>query len=179
MTCIVGIAHGKHVTIGGDSAGTSSLDVIVRRDPKVFVNGKFVIGYTDSFRMGQLLRFKFVPPRIPKGGDLFRYMCSDFVEVVRKTLKKGGYAKTSNNVEAGGTFLVGCQGRIFTIFGNYQVAESYDPYNSIGCGDSYALGALAIQDAEMKPEDRCLQALQVAEKFSGGVRAPFVILRSP
>lgn len=162
--------------MGGDSAGVAYLDVTVRKDPKVFHNGQFLIGYTSSFRMGQLLRFKFHPPPLKRGRDLFEYMCTSFVDEVRRTLKKGGFSEVENNVEHGGQFLVGVRGRVFEIGGDFQVGESFSAYAAIGCGDAYALGALEAS-AVTDPEGRVLQALAVAEKFSGGVRAPFVVLR--
>ena len=163
--------------MGGDSAGVAGLDVTIRRDPKVFLNGKFLIGYTSSFRMGQILRFKFEPPPIPRKQDLlFQYMCTTFVDRARKALKKGGFSEVSSNVESGGTFLVGIQGHLFSVQSDFQVEESAEDFNSVGCGDSYALGALAVQPPGHDPEKRVRQALQVAEKFSGGVRGPFLIM---
>lgn len=179
MTCIVALQHKGKITMGGDSAGVTRLDVTLRKDPKVFLNGKFLIGYTSSFRMGQILRFKFTPPPIPKSQDLFEYMCTSFIDVARKSLKRGGFTTVDSNVETGGTFLVGVNGRLFNIQADFQVGESHDDYDTVGCGDSYAFGALASQPTSMDPQKRVLQALQIAEKFSGGVRGPFVILTTP
>lgn len=58
MTCIIGLIKNKKVYIGGDSAGVDGLNITIRKDSKVFKINKFIIGYTSSFRMGQLLRFK-------------------------------------------------------------------------------------------------------------------------
>ena len=57
MTCIVGMLNKGKVIIGADSAGVSGLDVQIRKDPKVFITGEFVIGCTTSFRMIELLQF--------------------------------------------------------------------------------------------------------------------------
>lgn len=181
VTCIVALKAKKgtchQVVMAGDSAGVSHLDVTVRKDSKVFRNGEFLIGYTDSFRMGQLLRFKFRPPPPVKRKDLFEYMCTLFVDEVRRTLKEGGFSEIDNNVEQGGNFLVGFRGRVFEVASDFQVGEAALDFAAIGCGDSYALGALAAS-ALTDPEERVLQALAVAEKFSGGVRAPFLVLRA-
>lgn len=179
MTCVVAVKHKGRITMGGDSAGVSGLDVIIRRDPKVFQNGQFLMGYTGSFRMGQILLFKFVPPPIPKKQDTFEYMCTSFVDALRRTLKKGGFAKVDSNVEKGGTFLVGVRNRIFNVQADFHVGEALDDYDAIGCGEPYALGALSSQAAGMDPKARVAQALTAAEKFSGGVRGPFLILSTP
>ncbi|XVV11230.1 hypothetical protein ACQP2X_41330 [Actinoplanes sp. CA-131856] len=57
MTCIVGITDGTTVTIGGDSAGSDGWHVAVRSDSKVFQVGPYLMGFTTSYRMGQLLRY--------------------------------------------------------------------------------------------------------------------------
>ena len=56
MTCIAGLVHDETVYLAGDSAGTSGWNLTVRADPKVFANDSYVMGFTTSFRMGQLLR---------------------------------------------------------------------------------------------------------------------------
>ena len=93
MTCIVGLVHGDSVYLGGDSAGVDWYSLTVRADPKVFVNRGFAMGFTTSFRMGQLLRFKFVPPPVPEGKDPYEYMVTDFVEGVRTCLRAADPSK--------------------------------------------------------------------------------------
>lgn len=174
MTCIVGLVDGDRVWMGGDSAGVSGLDITVRADTKVFRNGELLIGFTNSFRMGQLLAHRLVPPPRQAGQELFRYMVIDFVDAVRQVLKDGGYAHKSNEVETGGNFLVATEGRLFAIQSDYQVGEAMRGYHAIGCGADYALGSLA-STAGLSAEERVRRALECAELFSGGVRAPFTI----
>ncbi len=175
MTCIVGIVHKNKVYIGGDSAGVAGLDVIIRADSKVFTNKDFVFGFTSSFRMGQLLRYSFVPPAHKEHQDVYEYMVTKFVNQVRKCFHAGGYGKKNNEVESGGTFLVGYSGRLFSIQNDYQVAESSLPYDAVGCGQSYALGSLFATKLK-EPKARIRLALSAAEQFSGGVRGPFRIV---
>lgn len=75
MTAIVGFAQKGKVWIGGDSAGVGGWQITVRKDPKVFRVGDCLIGYTSSFRMGHLLRFKFRPPEQRPSADDFEYLC--------------------------------------------------------------------------------------------------------
>ncbi|TAL42992.1 MAG: hypothetical protein EPN91_07260 [Salinibacterium sp.] len=179
MTAIAGIVHKGTVYIGGDSAGVDSgLSLVVRADAKVFVNGPMVLGFTSSFRMGQLLRYAFTPPPCPKRADVHRYMVTDFIDAVRKTLKKGGYAKIENKVEEGGTFLVGFRGRLFEINGDFQVGEGVDPYGAVGIGRDLVLGALFASEGRA-PEERIHTALAAAERFGAAVRAPFTVVKEP
>jgi hypothetical protein len=174
MTCIAGLVSDGKVFIGGDSAGVAGWDLTVRADSKVFRNSDFIFGFTTSFRMGQLLRYSFTPPACPDASELDRYMATSFIDGVRNCLKAGGFSKKENEVESGGTFLVGHRGRLFLIGDNFQVGESVDGMLAVGCGDSYALGSLFSTKGQA-PELRITTALQAAERFSAGVRGPFQI----
>ena len=69
MTCIVGFIDKDGVYIGGDSCALSTDDYSynIRQDEKVFQKGEFIFGYSASFRMGQIIRFKLRTPNHPKG----------------------------------------------------------------------------------------------------------------
>jgi hypothetical protein len=176
MTCIVAVAEDGVVWMGADSAGVSGLSLAVRRDPKIYRVGGFLFGFTSSFRMGQLLGYKFVPPQHHSDLDVERYMATVFVDALRDTMKAGGYARTRDGAEEAGEFLVGYQGRIFKLCSDYQVAENIEPFDAVGCGSDLAIGALhATQDRS--PEYRVISALEAAEAFSAGVRRPFRIER--
>lgn len=173
MTCIVGLVHKEKVIIGGDSAGSNGYDVTIRKDPKVFRNGSFVIGCTSSFRMIQILRFGFKPPKIK--GNLYKYMCTDFVDAVRKAFEVGGYLqKAREGDDKGGCFLVGVSGRLFVIESDFQVGEPMDGFASVGCGERHALGSL-FATPDLPPKKRVRTALKAATKFSTGVEPPYLI----
>lgn len=175
MTCIVGLVDGGRVWMGGDSAGTAGWDLIVRADRKVFRNGPYVMGFTTSFRMGQLLRHGFEPPALPEPpADLEAFMATTFIDAVRERLKAGGWASKTNEQEQGGNFLVGVRGRLFEIGSDYQVGESLDGYAAVGCGDQVAHGALFASRGR-PAMDRIVTALVAAERFSAGVRRPFAV----
>ncbi len=183
MTCIAGLVDKDgNVWIGGDSAGVGGYALSIRKDPKVFRNGPFVIGGTSSWRMLQLLRFSFVPPEYyaERDTDLDRFMVTSVVNAFRDCLKNGGYAKTDQGQEAGGQFLVGFAGHLYFIGADYQVGETHCGYAAVGCGEDIAHGVL-YATPELEPRRRIELALQGAEQFSAGVRGPFTIecLESP
>jgi len=140
MTCIVGfVDKEKNVYIGGDSAGVDGkYNLNIRKDPKVFRNGNMIMGYTSSFRMGQLLRFKLEIPKQPTDILDYEYMCTLFIDSVRKCLKDNGYATVDKNVEEIGTFLIGYKERLYIVEGDLQVGIVQDNFNACGCGSSYA-----------------------------------------
>jgi hypothetical protein len=164
------------VLIGGDSAGMSGWTRTHRADPKVFTNGGYVIGFTDSFRMGQLLRFADLPKPLDRtGDDLDRFLITDFVNGVRQILKDGGWAKKDNEREDAGTFLVGVNGRLYKVDDDYQVGRSLDGYDACGSGWDVALGALHAT-AELEPVTRVGRALGAAAHHSGSVHPPFTVV---
>jgi ATP-dependent protease HslVU (ClpYQ) peptidase subunit len=175
VTCIVAVVEGDSIWMGGDSAGSAGNWLTIRADQKVFRNGEFIMGFCGSYRMGQLLRYAFVPPKQPRRADVHRYMVTTFVDEVRDTLKKGGFARKKDDVEEiDGAFLVGYRGRLFEIECDYQVGEAVDGFAATGSGASIAQGALCVTQG-MDPRKRLRVALDAAERYSTGVRRPFYV----
>jgi ATP-dependent protease HslVU (ClpYQ) peptidase subunit len=172
VTCIVGLVEGNTVFMGGDSAGVAGLDLMVRADQKVFRNGPMLFGFTTSFRMGQLLRYALEVPDHDPRVAVDKWMATVFVDAVRTCLKNHGWASKRDEREHGGTFLVGYQGRLFVVEGDYQVGEPVDGFAAVGCGDQIAHGALFASRA-VSGRERVQLALEAAERFSAGVRGPF------
>lgn len=174
MTCVAAVAENGKVYMSADSAGVNSRYFLTtRKDPKIYRVGNFLFGYTSSFRMGQILGYKFTPPEHRPEVPVDRYMRTDFIDAIRAALKDGGYAQNRNGEESAGTFLVGYQGRIFQVNDDFQVGENVEAFDAVGCGDELALGALYATKGK-KPKERLVKALEAAEAFSAGVRGPFI-----
>lgn len=174
MTCIVGIVHKGQVYMGADSAGANHRNITTRADKKIFKNGDFLIGFTSSFRMGQLLQYDFSPPHHHSDVDIEKYMVKDFIKTVRECFRDGGFMTYHEHQEVGGKFLVGYKGRLFKIDSDFQVAEATRGFDATGCGEEYALGSVYSTE-KMEPEKRIRLALEAAEEYSLGVRSPFHI----
>ncbi len=170
MTCIVGLEHNGLVYIGADSLGVnvSNLTKSVRDDVKVFINGPFIMGCTSSFRMIQLLQYKFIPPPHLPGIDDMRFMVTDFIDAVKKCFTDNGHTN--------GNFLVGYNKKLYVIDLDFQVGIPSIGYSAVGCGAMYAQGAM-YANTKMKPIDRIKQALAAATEFSAGVAPPFLVLK--
>jgi len=185
MTCIVGYAVDGKVYMGGDAAAVAGHITLPRKDPKVFKNGEFIMGFTDSFRMGDLLEYKL---EIPDASFHDReFMCTVFVDAVRKCLKEGGYTTIANNEEEGGTFLVGVGKTLYTVDSDFQVGEHICPYSSIGCGEDFAMGSMfastllnskLAKAKQLNPKDQIHMALEAASEFSGWVNGPHTIINT-
>ena len=176
MTCIVSIVDNGTVYMGADSAGIAGLSITIRKDPKVFTNGPFLLGFTQSFRMGQLLRFKFDPPKQTVSQDDYQYLVTDFIDSIRKCFSVNGFG--DKEATTGGNFLVGYKGKLYTIEKDHQVGIPSVNYDAVGCGSDLALGSLhSTAKLKLKPEERITMALEAAAEFSAGVAAPFIILK--
>jgi len=173
MTIIVALKHDGDVYMGCDSAGTRGLSVRVRKDPKIAIRNGFIIGFTSSFRMGQLLHHEIDYPDPPKIGH-YRFMVKKFIPAIRTGFEEHGFSIKNQNKESGGEFLVGMGGKIFHIFSDFQVGENVLDFSACGCGDEYATGSLASTVGD-EPRSRVLMALKVAGEFSNGIRPPYRI----
>jgi len=173
MTCIIGLIDKEGVYIGGDSAAISADDLSfnIRTDEKVFVKGDFIFGYSSSFRMGQLLRYKLKIPAHIKGMDTTQYMVTLFIDAVKRCFDDNDF-----DVEDG-SFVVGYKGKLYVIMSDYQVAQAKENFISLGCGEHFAMGAM-YASTEKDPIKKIEIALSAAAAFSMGVKPPFVYVKS-
>jgi len=179
MTCIIGyVSDDNIVYIGADSAGVSGNDIRIRADEKVFKNGDFIFGFTTSFRMGQILRYVFKPPERKVFSTDDEYLHNDFINEIIKTFQENGYAKIESNVIKGGMFIFGYKGKLYFVDNDFQIGKPIRNYESIGCGENYAIGCLyALENTNISIEKKITKALEAAEEFSTGVRGPFHIIK--
>lgn len=183
MTCISGIVHNKQVYIGGDSAGISGDSLRYRKDSKVFSletksSNRMVIGFTTSFRMGQLINYGFKLPVHPEGIDDMEYLCTKFIDAIRDRFKQGGWLEKRNDMECGGTFLVGYKERLYYIGNDFQVGESISGFDAVGSGRELAIGALHILNSmeSLTPEEKIIKSLEAAATYNSAVCAPFNVI---
>ncbi len=180
MTCIVGFTDGKNVWMGGDSASVGGYSLSECTVPKVFKKSGLIIGYTTSWRMGQILIYDTIFPPINRGMDLMEYMVSRFVPKIKKTFIKQGFDTSDSkgdNSDSGGNFLVGVRKRLFEVQGDFAVLEHPYGFESVGCGFEIAKGAMYANKHLKDPEKRIINALEAASEFSAGVRGPHKVFK--
>ena len=175
MTCIVGIEQDGKVFIGGDSSASTQETMNLTSIEKVFRNGRFVIGFTSSFRMGQILRYGIDFPIAEVYDEA--YMVRQFVETVRVRFRELGFSKIESNEETGGDFLVGVDGKIWHVSSDFQVNRYRDGLYAIGSGATYALGAMKALDA-IETVERLTKALEISAYYSPWVKPPFIVLEN-
>lgn len=173
MTCIVGVSNGESLIIAGDSLGVRGLDVVERKDAKVFSTGPFLIGFTTSFRMGQLLQYKLDVPLQSEGEGDHEYMCTKFIDSVQKLFREAKYGEVKNDEVSGGEFLIGYKGILYHVYPDFQVAVPSQEFSAAGCGSDFAMGSL-FETSHLNPSYRARKAIHCAAHFSGGVGGAIV-----
>ncbi len=97
MTCIVWVDNNK-VYIGADSAGSGGWQIVTRIDTKVFKIWDFIFWCTTSFRMINILKYSFIPPKIRNTEDIYEYMCTKFINELRNSFGDWWFLEKDKNV---------------------------------------------------------------------------------
>lgn len=184
MTCIVAIAQNGIVYMGSDHAASDDKTgwILSRKEPKCFKVGQYAVAFTDSFRMGQILQYSWTPPKYTPtktNSGLDKFMRTKFIESVKQAFKDGGYGSigSSSDEDTGGIFIVGLEGRIFTIDEDFHVGENVVNYMAEGSGGQIALGALHATKNQKNPKLRIKAALEAATEFNMAVSAPYTYIQ--
>jgi 20S proteasome alpha/beta subunit len=186
MTCIIGLVHGDSVFMGADSAGSDGSNIVYRKSPKVFKNGDFGIAYCGSFRMGDILQYKLEIPTQHLTMELDEYMRTLFIDAVIECFRVNGFGKHVSSMYGFDSeftrghetdpFLVGVDGRLFTIEEDFQVGENRADYITNGSGHAVAMGSLYTTRHIKNPRQRILTALEATADYITSVAAPFTII---
>lgn len=183
MTTVVGLRHEGRVVLGGDSASLSGWDQIHRLDGKVArlrtADGvAMVLGFTSSYRMGQLLMRCWDPPALA-GAYPWAWAVEEAVPSVRTLLRDGGYMKVKEEREEdSGGFLVGVAGALLEFDSDLQVVD-IPRFAAVGAGHAYAVGAMEVMvgvDLPVTPASKVRRALAVAARFSASTVPPFRVV---
>ncbi len=177
MTCIIGLKENNKIYIGGDTIGVGGYSKVFRTDGKVFKKNNMIFGFTSSYRMGQILRYSFVPPTREENIDDMTYLVAHFIPDLINSYKTGGFLTKTNEVFSGGVFLLGYRNELYKIESDFQVGISALGYDACGCGEDLAKGCMyAVKDTSLSPEDKITKSLESAAVHSAGVGGRFEIV---
>lgn len=162
MTCIAAMVDGSgRGHIACDSLGSNHHTKSVYRTPKIFRREEFLIGFTGSYRMGQILQYNLdLPPRKVNQSDE-DYLHADFIGAVRGAFSDNGFGDS-------GEFLLVYHGRIYTHQSDHSLLESIDPFETSGSGEDYARAALHTTTAlspDALPVDHLRHAIETAARY--------------
>jgi ATP-dependent protease HslVU (ClpYQ) peptidase subunit len=183
MTCTIGLIHEGVTYIGADSLGSNGYTKKVRNDKKLFKSKDIesgLFGFAGSYRMGQLLMYaNGLLDRRDEQNINHEYLVTKFIPNVRSLFQSQGFERNNSGEAEGGVFILGIKDKLYGVYSDYQVAESSYNYLAMGSGECHALGSLhTTEDLDMKPEERIIKALLVAQEFAVGVEAPFYIMNT-
>lgn len=176
MTCIVAIEHEGTVYMGSDRAGSSGWSIGLVEHPKTFTNGAALIGYTTSFRMGQVLQYALDVPSHTLTWDVDRWVATDFAAACRAAFEENVWHRVNEGRAKGGSFLLAIQGRAYEIQEDYSFIRSTVGEYATGSGEDFARGSLCSTRTWDDPEARVLAALEAAAECSPSVAGPFDIV---
>lgn len=179
VTCIAGYAKDGSVWIGADSAAASSYVRFPVVEPKIVDLGDLLLGYTTSFRFGQIVKHHVSLPR-DCGEDPTEYLVREFVPELRHALSEHGWTKKDGEREETGTALIAYRGRLFTYQSDSSITESQHGIDACGSGQEFALGAMSFAESiGRSPKNIVTAGLEAAARFAPGVMDPFVVRRAP
>lgn len=179
MTCVVALEKDGVIWMGADSAAFRNDEINIRTDPKVFKVDNFLFGFSGSFRVGQLIRYAFRPPKNTRQRSDMEYMVVDFVDSLKLLLEeKGVLLKDGTGDSHDSEIVVGFHKKIYVIESDFNVSIRNENYAVSGSGAAYALGALYILNLNqsMGPEEKIELALRASVEYCPSVRLPFVIM---
>lgn len=179
MTCVIAAVEDGKVWMGADSCAIDNYhNYTPRRDPKIIKKHGYLIGYSYSFRMGQIIFHSMDMPEIGNH-DPYELMVYDWVTCLREAFEQHGWKGTDKEGrDLGGQVLVGFNGRLFEIESDLQVGESLRNFAAIGCGSDYALGAFSVlrDSTKWKIDQKIEMSLDVSAEFNRAVTRPFTII---
>ncbi len=187
MTCIIGLVAGPDVYMAADTAGTAGWLQMDLANGKMFTYEDYLVGFTCSYRMGQVLQYNTAWPKYTEDkGDLFPFMVREVVPAVRSAMKAAGFAEITEGRERidnqAQCALVGIRGRLFHLSGNYQIDENLVGIDSVGCGGVLALGSMLTLKKtapNATPRKRLALAMAVTMEANAGVGGRVEIQRAP
>lgn len=161
MTAIVGFTKKGNVYIGCDSQGTGSTKSQLT-NKKIFRNKDFIMGYTSSYRFGQILEYNFVPPIRKKQLTDLQYLVTAFIPELRKVLEEQKYTASNEKGESG-VALLGYKGKLYQLQSEFSLLENKKGYSSVGSGSYHCEASLYhLLKTDLKPKDVIKKAIKCA-----------------
>ena len=166
MTCIVGINTGKKIIIAGDRLGSDGF-TYGKYHEKVFAKDGFIFGVTGSYRVMQLIKYKFVIPKMNVGQEVDNYIYNDFTDAFIKLIRENNCAIKKDNIDSmEACLLFGFKNKLYQMESNFQILNNQKGYDAIGSGCYHAVSSLySTNDFNITPEDRLKRAIICASEF--------------
>ena len=162
MTCIVGIEKGGRVYLAGDIQGTGGNSKVVHTQPKVYKVGDMVVGFSGSYRFGQIIENYLKDPFVPdKNASVYKWLVQAVVPQIIEILDDHGYYGSDDEEGStgivGGNCLIGVRDELWELQDDFSLLRSTRGYMAIGSGCEYALAATEALRTRVKSPDKLLK----------------------
>ena len=166
MTCIVGINTGKKIIIAGDRLGSDGFTYSQYHE-KVFAKDGFIFGVAGTPRVQQLIKHKFVIPKMNVGQEVDNYIYNDFTDAFIELIRENNCAIKKDNIDSmEACVLFGFKDKLYQMESNFQILSDYRGYDAIGSGRYHAMSSLySTSDLNITPEERLKKAIVCASEF--------------
>lgn len=156
MTCIIAFTNGEQSFIAGDKLGSNGFTKSIQTEPKVFEK-KFIkiaddglnrtesvlaMGYTSSFRMGQLLTYNLNLPDQKANQTFAQYLVLEVIPLIRKLFKEEWGARDTTQDIGGGQFIILHDHVIYEVQGDFSVLQPKTQITSVGSGTYHAIASM-------------------------------------
>lgn len=154
MTIVCAVEGATGVVMACDEQASTPNRKFQGEASKLFRNGEYLFGTCGDIRMAQLLRYALEPPYVDTW-DVDRHIATRFIDAVRQCFDDGGWQRTEEGADRGGSFLVAVKGRLYEIEENYQFFRNAEGIYTIGSGGDVAVGAMhALRDHDAETRVR-------------------------
>lgn len=168
------------VWMAADSLGSNSNgDRYIRKDKKIFKKDGYLIGYTSSYRMGQIIEHKAKLPELPLNNRGNIHIVK-VIDAIAESLYNNNYTMEKDNRHYGGEFIIGWHGRLYCIQSDFQYSTTAINYMCCGAGEDFGLGALhTAQKLKGSNEiEALLYAMRAGTKHNCFVAPPFIVMNT-
>lgn len=173
MTTIVGIVKDGKGYMGADSQSSSGWMKCLTVTPKIWKDGKCLIGFAGGVREQDLVMSMRKQSIVPDQNGIGKYVAS-----LRAYLRECGALKVESGIEQwNGVLLIVTADSILEIDERFGVLQPKTDFWACGSGRELALGAMHMTQ-ELIPitVDRITHALSAAAAFDNGTGGEFTIL---
>ena len=142
MTCIISYKQDGKVILAGDKAGSNGFSGHLSKEPKVFTNGDFMIGYTTSFRMGQILNHLWTAPKRKVDQNTVKYLYVDVIPSIMECFDDHNFGDSKENKY--GNFVMVYENEIYEVQGDMSMLQHDTDIVCVGSGEYHATAAVRV-----------------------------------
>lgn len=196
MTCIIAHTNGTTSFIAGDKLGSNGFTKAIQTEPKVFekefiklhedgltrTKEVMALGYTTSFRMGQLLTYNLVLPEQAPNETFPQYLVLKVIPLIRKMFKDEWGSRDASQDVGGGQFIILHNHTIYEVQEDFAVLQPKTSITAVGSGTYHAIASMeAYSEVEKETKVPLHERVESIFKIVSGnvtsVSAEFDILK--